>query len=230
VVLIEHQSTINPNMPLRMLMYIGRIYEKIIEDRNRYSETKLPLPQPEFIVLYNGEDPYPDVSTLRLSDAFENAAALGLIKGGLPALELIVTVYNINQGRNEAIARNCERLAGYSFFVGKAREFKKSGKSDKEAMKMALSYCIDHDILAEILRAHGSEVINMLLGEWKIDEAKEVWQREAEQRGRKEGEKRGEKRKALETAKNFLGMGLNPEQVAKGTGLDVETVKKLSVQ
>jgi hypothetical protein len=221
-------------MPLRMLMYIGRIYEIITEDRNRYSTTKLPIPQPEFIVLYNGEDPYPDESILRLSDAFENAAALGLIKGGLPALELIVTVYNINAGHNEAMARNCKRLAGYSCFVDKARGFKKSGKSDEEAIKMALSYCIDHDILAEILRARGSEVINMLLGEWKIDEAKEVWKEEGWEEGRKEGEKRGEKRgaqrKALETAKNFLGMGLNPEQVAKGTGLDMETVKKLSVQ
>ena len=53
VVLIEHQSTINPNMPLRLLMYIAHIYEKII-DRNKLYKTKLEkIPAPEFIVLYN---------------------------------------------------------------------------------------------------------------------------------------------------------------------------------
>ncbi|MDR2588425.1 MAG: Rpn family recombination-promoting nuclease/putative transposase, partial [Spirochaetales bacterium] len=34
VVLIEHQSSINPNMALRLLMYITRIYEKIVESKN----------------------------------------------------------------------------------------------------------------------------------------------------------------------------------------------------
>ena len=34
VVLIEHQSTVNENIPLRILMYIARVYEKIIEKRN----------------------------------------------------------------------------------------------------------------------------------------------------------------------------------------------------
>jgi hypothetical protein len=69
VVLIEHQSTINPNMPLRLLMYIARLYEKITGSGNQYSSSEVPIPRPEFIVLYNGTDPYPDKATLNLSDA-----------------------------------------------------------------------------------------------------------------------------------------------------------------
>jgi hypothetical protein len=36
VVLIEHQSTINPNMPLRLLLYIARLYEKITGSDDLY--------------------------------------------------------------------------------------------------------------------------------------------------------------------------------------------------
>ena len=86
VVLIEHQSTINPNMALRLLMYIARIYEKIIDSEHIYSGKQILIPQPEFIVLYNGTDQYPDESVLRLSDSFKDAASLGLVKNGTPAL------------------------------------------------------------------------------------------------------------------------------------------------
>ena len=147
VVLIEHQSTINPNMPVRMLMYIARIYELILEEQNKYGSKLLPIPQPEFIVLYNGEDPFPDQATLKLSDAFINAAAAGLIAPGTPPLELTVKVYNINQGRNAEIARECELLKGYSAFVAAVRRFEKGGKSKKEALKLAIQDCIAHGIL-----------------------------------------------------------------------------------
>ncbi|GHV33298.1 hypothetical protein AGMMS4952_25030 [Spirochaetia bacterium] len=242
VVLIEHQSTINPNMPLRLLMYIARIYEKIIDRKKRHSGKKVPVPQPEFIVLYNGKAQYPDEAILKLSDLFADAAACGLITSGPPALELTVKVYNINQGRNEAMVRKCERLRGYSIFVGKAREYKDSGKSKEESLEMAIRYCIDHDILKAILEAHASEVINMLLEEWKIDEAKEAWQEEAWEDGRVEGEKKGrvegEKKGRVEgreetkkeDAKNFLALGVSPATVAKATGLDMETIKELAGQ
>jgi hypothetical protein len=81
VIVLEHQSTINPNMPLRLLMYIARIYEKTVERRNLYKSALEKVPAPEFIVLYNGTKPYPDKTTLKLSDAFKDASAL---KGTVP--------------------------------------------------------------------------------------------------------------------------------------------------
>ena len=79
VVLIEHQSTINPNMALRLLMYIGRVYEKIIDEKNVYSGKPLKIPRPEFFVLYNGVEPYPDEKIYRLSEAFEELKILVLV-------------------------------------------------------------------------------------------------------------------------------------------------------
>jgi hypothetical protein len=65
VILLEHQSTVNPNMPLRFLFYISRIYEKLIDLKSIYRKILLPVPTPEFIVLYNGTAPQPDETILR---------------------------------------------------------------------------------------------------------------------------------------------------------------------
>jgi hypothetical protein len=121
VVLIEHQSAVNPNMAVRLLLYIARVYEKLTAGRNLYGRKRLSIPRPEFIVLYNGADPYPDKTVLKLSDAFEGHVLPGM--GGDPELELAVKVYNINQGRNEAILRRCGTLEGYSDFIAKVREY-----------------------------------------------------------------------------------------------------------
>ena len=88
VVLIEHQSTINPNITLRLLMYIARVYEKIIGDKNIYSTRKITIPRPEFFVLYNGTSPYPDEQVLKLSDAFEKTDSICIPEKGSASLEL----------------------------------------------------------------------------------------------------------------------------------------------
>ena len=59
VILIEHQSTISQNMPLRLLMYIARVYEKIVKKKDVYRSKLVPIPRPEFYVLYNGTAGYP---------------------------------------------------------------------------------------------------------------------------------------------------------------------------
>jgi len=215
VVLIEHQSTINPNMALRLLMYIARVYEKIIGGKNIYASRLIPIPRPEFFVLYNGRAPYPDHTTLKLSDVFENTDVLGISGKGSPALELVVKVLNINQGRNEGIATKCETLAGYSAFIGKVREFEKESETREEAMKKAVRYCRDHDILKEFLEHNATEVMNMLTTEWNWDDAKQVWHDE----GREERQE--------EIARNALAEGATVEFVSKITGLDLETIQNI---
>ncbi|MCL2802253.1 MAG: Rpn family recombination-promoting nuclease/putative transposase, partial [Treponema sp.] len=95
VVLIEHQSTISENLPLRLLEYIGRVYELIVDYEKRFQRTLIKLPKPEFIVLYNGKDPFPDYRELKLSDAFMDIQGLKRIEPDKIPLELIVHVFNI---------------------------------------------------------------------------------------------------------------------------------------
>ncbi|GHV50672.1 hypothetical protein AGMMS49579_04620 [Spirochaetia bacterium] len=232
VVLIEHQSTINPNMALRLLMYIARVYEKIIGSRNIYSGKKLLIPRSEFIVLYNGKAPYPDETTIKLSDSWnqsspEDTASPGLIKNCPPdsspggSLELTAKVYNINKDHNNPIVRGCQRLSWYSAFIAKVRECEETAPDKETAMRMAINYCIKHDIMKEFFEANASEVVNMLLTEWNWDDAKEVWQEEAREEGEKIGEKIGEN-KVLE----LMEQGYTAEQIKAKLSTRTETAGK----
>jgi predicted transposase/invertase (TIGR01784 family) len=215
IILIEHQSTINPNMALRLLMYIARVYEKIIGDKNIYTSRLIHLPKPEFFVLYNGVSPYPDEKILKLSEAFEQAASLGIPEKEIPSLELVARIININQGRNEEIVQRCKTLNGYCAFIGKVREYEKESNSKEEAMKKAVLYCRDHDILKEFLNTNATEVMNMLMTEWNLDDAKQVWYEDGLQDGKEE------------IARNALAEGASIGFVQKITGLDTEKIKGL---
>jgi len=228
VVLIEHQSSINPNMPLRLLMYIARVYEKMMKDKKQYSSKRILIPRPEFFVLYNGTAPYPDEEKMWLSEAFENPETLGLSQKAEFALDLEVRVININEGHNSAIARRCKKLAEYSAFIAKVRYFERE-KCNKEAgMKEAIKYCRENDILKEFLEENATEVINMLLAEWNLEDAKEVWREEAREEGREEGLEEGLEKGREEIAQNMLRKGFSFEQIAELSGLDIERVRELS--
>jgi len=234
VVLIEHQSTINENMALRLLMYIGRVYEKILDSRDIYSEKRVPIPRPEFFVLYNGAKPLPDQEIKRLSDSFEKLKGMGLVDKDDPALELVVKVININEGRNREIVERCEKLSGYSVLVAKIRAFYKELGNMEEAIKKAVKFCQKHGILREFLKLHAGEVLSMLMTEWNLDDAIAVAREESWERGREEGLERGiEKGREegrndkLKIARNLLIKGSSLEFVSEITGLDMDTLNGL---
>jgi len=212
VVLIEHQSTINPNMALRLLMYIGRVYEKIIDDEKIYSSTKILIPRPEFFVLYNGVDPFPDEKTVKLSDLFINTEDSEFSKNKYSALELEVRVININKGKNEGIAQKCQTLAQYSAFISKVREFQEEGLSMEDAVKKAVPYCRKHDILKELLEKHAKEIMSMLTTEWNWDTAKKVWQEEAREEGIGVGLAKGREEDRLHFLE-LINQGLTIEEI-----------------
>jgi len=144
VVLIEHQSSVNQNMPLWLLMYI--------------------------------------------------------------------------EGRNDAIARRCRKLAEYSAFIAKAREFERELGDREEALKATINYCREHDILKEFLEKHATEVISMLITEWNTDEAKKVWYEEG-------GEEEREK-----IVKNALAKGYPLDTIHAIIGLDMETIRDIQAR
>jgi len=187
VVLIEHQSSINENLPIRLLLYISRVYEKIIDVKDIYKRDLIKVPRPEFIVLYNGVDKFPDEKVLKLSDAFEE---LGVSKEVLQ-LELQVRVLNINKGVNPGIERKSETLSGYSEFVFKVREFEGNGFPLEEAIIKAINYCMERNILLDYLREHASEVVNMLYYEFNMEDALAARYAEGEAKGVAIGEAKG---------------------------------------
>ncbi|MCL2706318.1 MAG: Rpn family recombination-promoting nuclease/putative transposase [Spirochaetaceae bacterium] len=186
VVLIEHQSTISPNMPLRLLMYLSAIYQKMTKEKDIYSEKPLSIPRPKFFVLYNGHAPYPDNVVLRLSKLYEDTEDLGIPKEEYSSTDLEVRIININEGRNAEIVKRCSKLREYSALVAKINEYKEETGNLDIAIEKAIKYCHKYDILKEYLEKYASEVLNMLYTEFNIDVAKEVWQEEAREKAHEE--------------------------------------------
>jgi hypothetical protein len=181
IVLIEHQSSINNNMPLRMLQYLSAEYDMIVDRKNLYKQKRIMIPAPEFIVLYNGDKKFPDYKELKLSDSFKS-------KTPDLYLELVVRVYNINKGHNTNMAVKSPVLSGYEEFIAQIKENLKSMEL-RDAIKLAVKTCISKNILVSFLERHSSEVENMIFGEWNLDDAKQVWQEEAREDGREERDK-----------------------------------------
>ena len=212
IVLVEHQSTINANMPLRFLQYVARLYEQIQNPRDRYLRRLKKIPTPEFYVFYNGEEEYPERTTLRLSDAF-------MTMPSKPSLELVVSVMNINYNKGSAILHTCKPLKEYTLFVDAVR---RQTKLDSEnGFKNAITECIQNDILREYLQRKSREVINMLIAEYDYDVDIAVQREEA----LVEGEARGSHQAKLETAKTMLAMHYPLQDICKITGLTREEVE-----
>lgn len=176
--LYEHQSTFNPNMPVRFLIYLAEEYQKLVEqaETSIYGTKQVILPAPQCIVFYNGEKAMPEEKVLSLSDAFE-------CRKNRSDVELKVRMLNINYGNNLELMNKCRVLKEYAEFVEIARKYILEEKERQEALNMAIDHCIDHDILAEFLKSHRAEVLGMLLEEFDVDK----YERTIKAEGREEG-------------------------------------------
>ena len=179
VLLTEHQSTTNANMPLRMLMYLAEVYRRYVDADAVYRKRLIPLPAPKFYVFYNGVEKMPDTWSLHLSDAFEGRAA---------DLELAVQIININHQPGRPILEKCHALKSYSVFVAKVRESVKNGSTLEAAVGEAVRYCIANDYLGGYFRQkQKEEVFDMLNFAWDQERALEIRAEEARADGRQEG-------------------------------------------
>jgi hypothetical protein len=187
VVIIEHQSTLNPNIPLRLLQYLMLFYEIFSAVKNAlYKEKLIKLPKPEFYMLYNGPKPYPPSGVLKLSDAFE-----GMEEGEVPNLELTVTVININAASNTAVLDQNEDLKGYAVFVEKVNKRKANGETLAEAVKHAMEECIREGILVEFFKKYKDEVNSMFSLVYDDKTAMEIAKEEAFEDGIEVGQVEG---------------------------------------
>lgn len=171
-------------MPLRDAIYYGRTMEKLVESRALYRTGRIQIPTPEFFVFYNGDKHFPEERILKLSDAY-------LEKTQYPMLELSVKVININLPSNHPILKKCGPLYEYSWFIQQIKNYLVHGKSRDEAIISAMSDCEQKGFLAEFLREHGTEAVNMLFTEFNMEDALEVRYEEGRNEGRAEGRNEG---------------------------------------
>ena len=226
--LYEHQSTYNPNIPLRDLFYISNEYQKLVDKKSLYSSTLQKIPAPNFIEFYNGSTAAPDCTELRLSSAFEHLS-------GEPKLELIVTVLNVNVGHNAELMQHCNTLNEYAQYVARVRHYAADMSLD-QAVERAVDECVKEGILAEFLTRNRNEVISMSIFEYDKElEEKKLRKAEYEaghEAGFSEGEKYGIERgtflNSIETARRMLKFQeFSLEKIAAISGLSLDEIKKL---
>ena len=219
--LYEHQSSYNPNMPLRGLIYFAQLYNIYTEKRklNLFSTTLQKIPTPQYIVFYNGLKNEPDRQVLKLSDAFHH-------QGG--CLECEAIMLNINYGQNRELMEKCRRLEEYAIFIATVRKYAEDeGLSLGEAITFAIDECIEKEILLDILTEERAEVFMYILESFD----KELYERDLKENaiaeGRAEGITIGEYKKLEEQIRKKLQKNKSIEEIADALEEDVETIQKI---
>ena len=178
----EHQSSFNPNMPLRGLVYFGKLYDAWISrsEQNQYSRKRLQIPTPRYYVFYNGEESMPERSILKLSDLYE----------GEGDIEVTATMLDINEGRNKELMDHCKPLRDYARLIARIREYKRELPID-EAIDKAVVQCIQEGVLADFLETHRAEVKGMMLTEYNEKKTLELFKKEWYEDGWADGQAKG---------------------------------------
>ena len=205
--LYEHQSTFNPNMPLRDCLYMLQIYQNYIDSQelDLYSSVLLKIPTPRLVVFYNGQEKMrnEEMCILRLSDSYERPEKE-------PALECRVQVINVNYGKNRDLMEKCPKLYEYSYLVAKIRENQANGKTLEGAISAALEDCLAQGYLTELLTTYRREVTGMLLYEY--DERKHL--KNTYEEGMRTGQYKGRQQKAYQAARNLYRRGFSIKDIA----------------
>ena len=229
--LYEHQSTYNPNIPLRFLLYLSDLYSKLTRGMNLYGSKKLMIPPPRFVVFYNGRDKRPDYEEFRLSDLYT-------IQDEDVSLELIVEVFNINKGHNKELVETCKDLQDYVEYTHRVRTYAETIPIE-EAVEKAINEYIQEDILKDFLEANRAEAIKVSIYEYNEQEHIRMEREDAFEDGRKlgldEGHKRGlgegreEERTQMFALMNKMtadGLGHQLSRLASDPDFYQEMVKK----
>ena len=216
--LIEHQSSYNPNMPLRGLIYFAKLYQIYVsnKDEDLYGQTLIKIPAPKYVVFYNGNKQLEETSYLKLSDAFTNFEEQGLF-------EWTATVKNINADYNLPLQNNCKALNDYVKYVDRIKTNLKNNLSTREAVEEALDWAIKENFLEGFFREQRAEVLAVSITEFD----KELYDRCRRREGYNEGLEIGIQQKVIETVQNALSLNLSPEIASKISGLPIEQVLEL---
>ena len=212
--LFEQQSSFNPNMPLRGLMYFAQLYQIHLSKLGKtlHRSTLIKIPNPKFVVFYNGDKETEDRMVLRLSDAFENSKSNG-------DFEWTAELININPNHNKTLQKKCKPLYDYVKYVSRLKINKKNGMAGIDAISEAVDWAIKENLLDGFFKEQKEEVLGMSLTEF---DAEEVTRDLLE-----EGREIGAQEKAEASAIEFLKEGDSPEKIARCIGLPLEKVLEL---
>ena len=191
LIFMEHQSTANQNMPLHCLYYVCEQLRQYIPAKKLYQNTPIKLPAPEFHVFYTGRGAMPETCQMKLSDAYVKTDEK-------IHLDLKVNFHNIAYDNAKSLLQKSRSIHDYSFFLDRIKRNMAAGMERAQAIRKAMRYCEESNIMKEFLQQHEREVVDMVNFEWNQKDFEEAILEEGIERGlergRAEGMERGMKR------------------------------------
>ena len=212
--LYEHQSTKNPNLPLRFLLYISHLYSRLTVKANLYGERIVQIPAPEFIVFYNGKDEMPERQLLKLSDMYS-------VKEENPKLELEATLLNISGTNNRKLKDACRTLRDYAVYTDKIRMYTETMELP-EAVDRAINECIEEDVLRDFLMEHKAEARAMSIFEY--DQERHM------QQEREAGIEKGERQLLRRLVQKNLSRGMSFAEIAEVLDETEERIREIAAE
>ena len=210
--LYEHQSTKNPNLPLRFLLYISHLYSRLTVKENLYGETIVQIPAPEFLIFYNGKDKMPERQILKLSDMYS-------VQEGQPKLELNATLLNISGSNNQKLKEACRTLKDYAIYTDKIRAYTEEMELS-EAVDRAMDECIREDVLREFLMKHRAEARAMSIFEY--DQERHM------QQEREAGIEKGKEQLLRRLVRKNLSRGMSISEIAEVLDETEERIQEIA--
>ncbi len=178
IIMVEHQSTINENMPLRFLLYYAELLKVYIiqKELNIFAKRALGIPTPEFYVAYNGKPP------LEETELFLNEN----LDGNDQFITIRATALDINYDKLPSRSKGKNHvLEGYSYLMDRIRTYHKTEKKPlEEAIQKAKEDSLAKGYLVEYLQR--KEFETMLAKVLTIEEEIELIKLEERQEGRQE--------------------------------------------
>ena len=213
----EHQSTMNPNMPLRGLFYFAVLYQKHLLniDEALFTTKLVKIPAPQYVVFYNGDNETEDVCKLKLSDAFIDFDSQG-------DFEWTAKMININKNHNKTLHKNCKALYDYCSFVNRIKTNIRKSMENEAAIDEAIDWAVQQNLLEGLIKEQRAEVRMDLLTEFDQEQYDRI--------RRREGYEDGAQQTVEEIAKRMLQGNLPANEIVQYTGLSLERVLKLQEQ
>lgn len=230
LLLYEHQSTKNPNLPLRNLFYVSDVYSELTKDLFLYGSVPVQIPEPKFVVFYNGLENMQEREVLKLSSLYAK-------KAEHISLELETLVLNVNVGYNKILMERCRQLGDYAQFVSEVRKRLSKKIPLSEAVNEAVEDCIQRGILAEFLSKNRAEVIKVSIYEYDEEKVKRMFKEECMKLGMEQGKQLGIEQgkqigieQGIEQARVIFRLyisGKSEEDIARETGETIEMIHKV---
>ena len=218
--LYEHQSTKNPNLPLRFLLYISHLYSRLTVKENLYGETIVQIPAPEFLIFYNGKDKMPERQILKLSDMYS-------VQEGQPKLELEATLLNISGSNNQKLKEACRTLGEYAIYTDKIRNYTETMELS-EAVDRAMDECIREDVLREFLMKHRAEARAMSIFEYDQERHMQQEREAGIEKGRRIGLAEGEEQLLRRLVQKNLSRGMSISEIAEVLDETEERIREIA--